>query len=77
MMKNHNQITFDTKLNFLESRIVKQLKQVLIDDKQHNETVSYLPYLDNLFTKDVAFLKKYALLHTACGEFFKTLSFLV
>ncbi|MEI2768382.1 MAG: DNA phosphorothioation-dependent restriction protein DptG [Nitrosomonas sp.] len=58
MKQNDNQITFDTKLNFLESRIVKQLKQVLIDDKQHNETVSYLPYLDNLFTKDVAFLAK-------------------
>lgn len=71
MMKQDDyQITFDTKLNFLESRIVKQLKQELIDDKHGDQTVSYLPYLDNLFTKDVAFLAKNTHYFTQHAEHF-------
>lgn len=51
-------ISFDTKLNFLESRIVKQFEQILIDNKHNDQTVSYLPFLDELFTKDIEFLAK-------------------
>jgi DNA phosphorothioation-dependent restriction protein DptG len=59
MMKQNNYaISFDTKLNFLESRIVKQFEQLLIDNKHNDQTVSYLPFMDNLFTKDIAFLAK-------------------
>lgn len=57
MMKQDNyEISFNTKLNFLEARIVKQFEQVLIENKHNDQTTSYLPYLDELFTKDVAFL---------------------
>lgn len=59
MMKQNNYaISFNTKLNFLESRIVKQFEQLLIDNKHNDQTVSYLPFLDDLFTKDIAFLAK-------------------
>lgn len=59
MMKQDDyNISFDTKLNFLESRIVKQFEQILIDNKHNDQTVSYLPFLDELFTKDIAFLSK-------------------
>lgn len=59
MMKQDDYtISFDTKLNFLESRIVKQFEQILIDNKHNDQTVSYLPFLDELFTKDIAFLAK-------------------
>lgn len=59
MMKQDDyQITFDAKLNFLEASIVKQFEQELKDDKHNDQTVSYLPFLDELFTKDVAFLSK-------------------
>lgn len=58
MKREDNDITFDTKLNFLESRIVKQFEQILADDKHNDQSVSYLPYLDKLFTRDVAFLAK-------------------
>lgn len=59
MMKQDDYtISFDTKLNFLESRIVKQFEQILIDNKHNDQTVSYLPFLDELFTKDIEFLAK-------------------
>jgi len=59
MMKQDGcNITFETKLNFLESRIVKQFEQILIDHKDNDQTVSYLPFLDELFTKDITFLAK-------------------
>ncbi len=59
MMKQDDyRITFDAKLNFLEASIVRRFKQELTDDRHNDQTVSYLPFLDELFTKDVAFLSK-------------------
>jgi len=58
MKQDDYQITFDAKLNFLEARIVKEFEQELKEDKHNDQTVSYLPYLDELFTKDVAFLSR-------------------
>lgn len=58
MKQNDYEINFDTKLNFLEARIVKQFEQELVDNKHGDQTISYLPFLDALFTQDVAFLSK-------------------
>lgn len=71
MMKQDDYtISFDTKLNFLESRIVKQFEQILIDNKHNDQTVSYLPFLDELFTKDIAFLAKHTHYFTQHAEQF-------
>jgi DNA phosphorothioation-dependent restriction protein DptG len=58
MKKDDYQINLDAKLNFLESHIVKQFQQELKDDKHNDQSISYLPFLDELFTKDVDFLVK-------------------
>jgi len=71
MMKQDDyDITFDAKLNFFETRIVKQFEQILTDDKHNDQSVSYLPYLDKLFTKDVAFLAKNTYYFTQHAEQF-------
>lgn len=63
-------ISFDTKFNFLESRIIKQFEQILIDNKYNDQTVSYLSFLDDLFTKDIAFLAKHTYYFTQHAEQF-------
>ncbi|MCF6243869.1 MAG: DNA phosphorothioation-dependent restriction protein DptG [Sulfurovum sp.] len=59
MMKQDDcNISFSTKLNFLESYIVKEFEEELISSPHNDQSVSYLPFLDTLFTKDVDFLSK-------------------
>ncbi len=59
MMKQDDyKISFETKLNFLEAFVVKEFKKELKSSPHNDQTISYLPFLDKLFTKDIDFLAK-------------------
>ncbi|MEA2027468.1 MAG: DNA phosphorothioation-dependent restriction protein DptG [Campylobacterota bacterium] len=56
LKQNSTKINFDSKLNFLEERIVNQFKELLIKSDEEVSSSSYLPYMDELFTQDIEFL---------------------
>lgn len=58
MKQDDYQIKLSTKLNFLEQRVEDYFLKTLEANNHNDQTVSYLPFLDNLFTQDIAFLSK-------------------
>jgi len=77
LKQNNSKINFDTKLNFLEERIVDQFKKLLIASKEEGSNSSYLPYLDELFTQDIAFLARYTHYFTQHAQKFLSLYLLL
>lgn len=58
MKQDDYQIKLSTKLNFLEQRVEDYFLNTLEANNHNDQTVSYLPFLDELFTQDIAFLSK-------------------
>ncbi|WP_130537863.1 DNA phosphorothioation-dependent restriction protein DptG [Thiomicrorhabdus indica] len=58
MKQDDYQIKLSTKLNFLEQRVEDYFLETLEVNNHNDQTVSYLPFLDDLFTQDIAFLSR-------------------
>lgn len=58
MKQDDYQVKLSTKLNFLEQRVEDYFLKILETNNHNDQTVSYLPFLDDLFTQDIAFLSR-------------------